>query len=43
MLGNLVPNIQKSVIKQMNKSPKLIVMDTMNFWMENAWDDLKRF
>jgi sugar/nucleoside kinase (ribokinase family) len=41
MLGNLSPNIQKSVIEQMNQRPKLIVMDTMNFWIENTWDDLK--
>ena len=42
MLGNLVPNIQKSVIEQMNQRPKLIVIDTMNFWIENTWDDLKQ-
>jgi sugar/nucleoside kinase (ribokinase family) len=42
MLGNLSPNIQKSVIEQMNQRPKLIVMDTMNFWIENTWDDLKQ-
>jgi sugar/nucleoside kinase (ribokinase family) len=41
MLGNLLPKIQKSVIEQMNKRPKFIVMDTMNFWMETALDDLK--
>lgn len=41
MLGNLVPNIQKSVIEQMSSRPKLIVMDTMNFWIENTWDDLQ--
>lgn len=41
MLGNLSPNIQMSVINQMKKRPKLIVMDTMNFWMEIALDDLK--
>jgi sugar/nucleoside kinase (ribokinase family) len=41
MLGNLMPSIQKSVIKQMKKRPKLIVLDTMNFWMETALDDLK--
>ncbi|MEP6846789.1 MAG: PfkB family carbohydrate kinase, partial [Panacibacter sp.] len=41
MLGNLVPKIQQSVIEQMQKRPKLIVMDTMNFWMETAMDDLK--
>lgn len=40
MLGNLVPAIQRNVIKQMAKRPKLIVMDTMNFWMETALDDL---
>ncbi len=34
MLGNLTPIIQQKVIKQMAKRPKLIVMDTMNFWME---------
>lgn len=41
MLGNLVPAVQISVINQMKKRPKLIVMDTMNFWMEAAMDDLK--
>jgi sugar/nucleoside kinase (ribokinase family) len=41
MLGNLAPDIQKNVIEQMNQRPKLIVMDTMNFWIENTWDDLK--
>ena len=40
MLGNLVPKLQISVIEQMTQRPKLIVMDTMNFWMETAWDDL---
>lgn len=40
MLGNLVPAVQRSVIKQMKTRPKLIVMDTMNFWMEIAMDDL---
>jgi sugar/nucleoside kinase (ribokinase family) len=34
MLGNLTPIIQQKVIGQMKKRPKLIVMDTMNFWME---------
>lgn len=42
MLGNLVPAVQMSVINQMKKRPKLIVMDTMNFWMETAMDDLKQ-
>lgn len=41
MLGNLMPKLQKSVITQMRKRPKLIVLDTMNFWMETALDDLK--
>ena len=41
MLGNLSPSIQLSVIKQLKTRPKLIVMDTMNFWMEIAMDDLK--
>lgn len=41
MLGNLVPAVQTSVIKQMNQRPKLIAMDTMNFWMDVAMDDLK--
>lgn len=40
MLGNLTPSIQKRVIEQMETRPKLIVMDTMNFWMNIAWDDL---
>lgn len=40
MLGNLTPAIQKKVIQQMPVRPKLIVMDTMNFWMNTAWDDL---
>jgi len=41
MLGNLQPKIQLSVIKQLKKRPKLIVMDTMNFWMEVAMPDLE--
>ncbi|MEN9685897.1 MAG: hypothetical protein RLZZ28_1683 [Bacteroidota bacterium] len=42
MLGNLVPAVQSSVIEQLKTRPKLIVMDTMNFWMEIAMDDLKK-
>jgi len=42
MLGNLVPAVQQSVIKQLTKRPKLIVLDTMNFWMDIAMDDLKK-
>lgn len=41
MLGNLMPKIQKGVIEQLKERPKLIVLDTMNFWMETALDDLK--
>jgi len=41
MLGNLSPSIQLSVIKQLQKKPKLIVMDTMNFWMEIAMPGLE--
>lgn len=41
-LGNLVPAVQASVINQMKERPKLIVMDTMNFWMDVALDDLKK-
>lgn len=41
MLGNLMPKLQLSVIKQLKKRPKLIVLDTMNFWMETALADLE--
>jgi sugar/nucleoside kinase (ribokinase family) len=41
MLGNLMPKLQLSVINQLKTRPKLIVMDTMNFWMEIALDNLK--
>ena len=40
MLGNLHPLVQMSVIEQMTEKPDLIVLDTMNFWMDNALDDL---
>lgn len=42
MLGNLMPKLQRQVMEQMNQRPKLIVMDTMNFWMDIAMDDLKQ-
>lgn len=42
MLGNVVPAIQLDIIRQLKKRPKLIVLDTMNFWMETAMDDLKK-
>lgn len=41
MLGNLAPRIQLNVIQEMKKRPKLIAMDTMNFWMESAMSELK--
>ncbi len=42
MLGNLVPAVQLSVIAQLRNRPRLVVLDTMNFWMETALDDLKK-
>ena len=41
MLGNLHPLTQVSVLDQMTKKPKLVVLDTMNFWMDIALEDLK--
>jgi len=40
MLGNLEPNIQRKVLRQLKKRPKIVVLDTMNFWMDIAWDAL---
>ncbi|MEP6792878.1 MAG: PfkB family carbohydrate kinase, partial [Saprospiraceae bacterium] len=40
MLGNLTPSIQLSVIKQMAHRPKVIALDTMNYWMDSAMDEL---
>jgi len=42
MLGNLAPAVQRLVIERLTKRPKLIAMDTMNFWMDIALDDLKQ-
>jgi len=42
MLGNLMPSLQISVINQLHIRPKLIVLDTMNFWIESAIVDLKK-
>lgn len=42
MLGNLHPLTQLSVLEQMNEKPKLVVLDTMNFWMDNALEDLHK-
>ncbi|MEM6297449.1 MAG: PfkB family carbohydrate kinase [Bacteroidota bacterium] len=41
LLGNLAPQVQLQVIERMKKRPKLIVMDTMNFWMDVALEPLK--
>jgi sugar/nucleoside kinase (ribokinase family) len=40
MLGNLQPQVQQTVINRLTNRPKLIVMDTMNFWMDIALDEL---
>ncbi len=42
MLGNLMPKLQLSVLDQLKKKPKLVVLDTMNFWMDTAMADLKQ-
>lgn len=42
MLGNLSPDVQRKVIEQMAVRPKLIIMDTMNFWMDTMFDELKK-
>ena len=42
MLGNLHPDIQMSVINQMAERPKLIILDTMNFWMDNTMAELMK-
>jgi sugar/nucleoside kinase (ribokinase family) len=40
MLGNLTPQVQQTVINRIKNLPRLIVLDTMNFWMDIALDDL---
>ncbi len=40
MLGNLMPNVQQKVLSQLTTRPKLIVLDTMNFWMDIAMPEL---
>lgn len=40
ILGNLHPAVQMAVIKQIPVRPKLVVLDTMNFWMDNTWSEL---
>ena len=40
MLGNLHPLVQKTVLNQLETRPKLVILDTMNFWMDHTWDEL---
>lgn len=40
MLGNLMPQVQKKVLERLHKKPKFVVMDTMNFWINTAWNEL---
>lgn len=40
LLGNLHPGVQLSVLEKMQNRPKLVILDTMNFWMDSAWDTL---
>lgn len=42
MLGNLHPAIQISVLEQMHEKPDLVILDTMNFWMDNALEELHK-
>lgn len=41
MLGNLHPLVQMGVLEQMDKTPKMVILDTMNYWMDSALEDLK--
>ncbi len=40
MLGNLHPEVQMSVIKQIEKRPRFVAMDTMNYWIQNNYQEL---
>ena len=40
MLGNVIPSVQLKVLEQLENSNALVAMDTMNLWIENAYDDL---
>lgn len=42
MLGNLMPTNNQKVIDSLTKKPKIIVLDTMNFWMDNFWEALQQ-
>lgn len=41
LLGNLTPAVQMATLKRLDNKPKLVVLDTMNFWMDVALDELK--
>ena len=40
MLGNVIPSVQLKVLDQLENETALIAMDTMNLWIENAYEDL---
>ena len=40
MLGNVIPSVQLKVLEQLENSNALVDMDTMNLWIENAYEDL---
>ena len=42
MLGNLTPDVQISVVEQMAIRPRVVAMDTMNFWIDSSWDALQK-
>src|SRR3546814_6495815 len=42
LLGNLTPQVQLTTLDRLQRKPKLVVLDTMNFWMDIALDDLLR-
>lgn len=42
MLGNLHPSIQMKTLQQLSEKPKMVVLDTMNYWIKNTWDDLQK-
>ena len=42
MLGNLAPDVQRKVIERLDKRPRFIAMDTMNFWMDIMMPELKK-
>jgi len=40
LLGNLTPQVQLTTLGRLQRKPRLVVLDTMNFWMDTAWSDL---